>query len=56
MKYLAFHWLQTETLANQAACDDPIWLCLTLDGAGVPQFQPAASPPTAVTCNPKTGI
>jgi hypothetical protein len=47
VKYIASHWAAVFSLANQNTRNDPIWLCLTLRGVEAPQFQPAASPPTA---------
>lgn len=55
VKYPFSHWLEDFRSANKITCNDPIWLCLALGRRWGPQFQPAASPPTAVTSNQTSG-
>ena len=47
LKYITPHWLEFKGSANQRADDDPIWMLWPQSGAGNPQFQLTASPPTA---------
>ena len=52
-KYRASHWPENPNPANQTPPNDPIRSCLALGRCwGDPQFQPAASPPTAMTSAP----